>query len=321
MHRSMLFARRFDERLLSLQRQGRMGTFAPVKGQEASQIGAVAVLGEKDWLFPSFREMAAELWRGKAPENILLVYAGYNEGGSIPQDQRTLPVAIPVGTHLPYAAGLMYAAKYRGTDEIGMVFFGDGATSEGDFHESMNFAGVFKLPLIFVCQNNQWAISVPRDKQTKSATLAQKALAYGIPGIQVDGNDILAVYAAAKEAGERARSGGGPAMIECLTYRMSVHTTADDPRKYRSEEEEEEWKAKDPLERFQTYLKNKNLLSDDEIGSLEEEIKAEIKDAVGKWEKEQDNAGGPAEMFDHVFEELPSYLKEQKEAFQKLGSS
>jgi pyruvate dehydrogenase E1 component alpha subunit len=321
LHRSMLLSRRFDERLLSLQRQGRMGTFAPVKGQEAAQLGAVAVLGEKDWLFPSFREMAAELWRGKALKNILLVYAGYNEGGTVPEDQRTLPVSIPVGAHLPYAGGLMYAAKYRKSGEIGMVFFGDGATSEGDFHETMNFTGVFQVPLVFVCQNNQWAISVPREKQTRSKTLAQKALAYGMPGIQVDGNDILAVYAAAKEAAERARSGEGPTMIECLTYRISVHTTADDPRKYRSEEEEEEWRARDPLDRFQKYLKSKNILSGEGIASLEEEVKAEIKGAVAEWEEDRKKAGDPLAMFDHVFEELPGYLKEQKENFEKLRSS
>jgi pyruvate dehydrogenase E1 component alpha subunit len=155
MYRCMLLARRFDERMLSLHGQGRMGTFAPIKGQEASQVGAVAVLQENDWLFLSFREMAAEIWRGKPLENILLVYAGYYEGGRIPPEKHILPVCIPVGTHLPYAAGMMYAAKYRKNEEVGMVFFGDGATSEGDFHEAMNFAAVFQLPLVFVCQNNQ----------------------------------------------------------------------------------------------------------------------------------------------------------------------
>lgn len=317
LHRFMLLSRRFDERLLSLQRQGRIGTFAPIKGQEAAQLGAVAVLEEQDWLFPSFREMAAELWRGKDLENVLLVYAGYNEGGFIPEGQRNFPVCIPVGTQLPYAAGMMYAAKYRRTNEIGMAFFGDGATSEGDFHEAMNFAGVFKIPLVFVCQNNQWAISIPREKQTKSKTLAQKALAYGIPGIQVDGNDILAVYAAAKEAAQRARSGEGPSMIECLTYRMSVHTTADDPRKYRTEDEEQQWMEKDPLDRFQKYLENSNLLSKEEIGSLEEEVESEIKGLIRSWEKQQENAGDPIDMFDHVFETLPAYLEEQKESFRK----
>ncbi len=321
MYRCMLLSRRFDERMLSLHGEGRMGTFAPIKGQEASQVGAAAVLQEKDWLFPSFREMAAEIWRGKKLENILLVYTGYNEGGEIPPEKHILPVCIPVGSHLPYAAGMMYAAKFKKSEEVGMVFFGDGATSEGDFHEAMNFAAVFQVPLVFVCQNNQWAISVPRSRQSRSKTLAQKALAYGMPGIQVDGNDMLAVYSAAGEAVERARSGDGPTMIECVTYRMSVHTTADDPRKYRSEDEEEQWSEKDPLDRFRNYLQKKELLSDEKISSLEEEVEKQIQDAVDSWEKRQEEAAGPAAMFDHVFAQLPSYTKEQRDSFKEEGSS
>ena len=313
LHRTMLLSRRFDERLLSLQRQGRIGTFALIKGQEASQLGAVATLEDGDWLFPSFREMAAEVWRGKSLESVLLVYGGYNEGGTIPESINNMPVSIPVGTQIPHAVGMGYAIKYRGENNVTMVFFGDGATSEGDFHEGLNFAGVFQTPTIFVCQNNQWAISIPRSQQSRSKTLAQKALAYGIPGIQVDGNDILAVYAAAKECVERARSGGGPSMIECLTYRMTMHTTADDPKRYRKEEEVEEWSKRDPLSRFQKYLIARDLLSEKEIDSLEEEIKQEIKEAVTGYEKKQKELGDPLLMFDYVFEELPPYLKEQRE--------
>ncbi len=197
LHRCMLLARRFDERMLNLQRQGRIGTFGPIKGQEASQIGAVAALEDKDWFVPSFREMGAEIWRGKKLVNILLAYGGFNEGGALPKDSTDLPVSIPVATQLLHAVGIAYALKYRQQDRVVMVFFGDGATSEGDFHEALNFAAVFQTPVVFVCQNNQWAISTPRSKQTRSETLAQKALAYGIPGMQVDGNDLLAVYAAA----------------------------------------------------------------------------------------------------------------------------
>jgi pyruvate dehydrogenase E1 component alpha subunit len=313
LHRSMLLNRRFDERLLSLQRQGRIGTFAPIKGQEASQLGAAATLEDDDWLLPSFREMAAEVWRGKSLESVLLAYGGYNEGGTIPEGINNLPVSIPVGTQIPHAVGLGYAIKYRGKKNVAMVFFGDGATSEGDFHEALNFAGVFQTPTIFVCQNNHWAISIPRSQQSRSETLAQKALAYGIPGIQVDGNDILAVYAAAKECVERARSGGGPSMIECLTYRMTMHTTADDPKRYRKEEEVEKWSKRDPLSRFQKYLIGRDLLSEKEIDSLEEEIKQEIKEAVTGYEKKQKELGDPLLMFDYVFEELPPYLKEQRE--------
>jgi pyruvate dehydrogenase E1 component alpha subunit len=313
LHRAMLLSRRFDERLLSLQRQGRIGTFAPIKGQEACQLGAVATLEDGDWLLPSFREMAAEVWRGKSLESVLLVYGGHSEGSTVPEGINNLPVSIPVGTQVPHAVGLAYAIKYRGEKNVAMVFFGDGATSEGDFHEALNFAGVFQTPAIFVCQNNQWAISVPRSQQSRSKTLAQKALAHGIPGIQVDGNDILAVYAAAKECVERARSGGGPSMIECLTYRMSMHTTADDPKRYRQDKEVEEWSRRDPLSRFQQYLVEKGLLSQKEINSLEEEIKQEIKEVVAGYEKKQKELGDPLLMFDHVFAELPPYLKEQRE--------
>lgn len=313
LYRTMLLSRRFDERKLSLQRQGKMGTFGPIKGQEASQLGAAALLEPDDWLVPAFRELAGELWRGKRMENILLIYSGFNEGGKIDEDLNNLPIAIPVASQLPHAVGLAYAMKYRKKKQVTMVFFGDGATSEGDFHEAMNFAGVFQTPTVFVCQNNQWAISIPREHQTHSKTLAQKALAYGIPGIQVDGNDILAVYAAAREAVDRARSGKGPSMIECVTYRMSVHTTADDPKRYRKEEEVKKWEKRDPLSRFQKYLMGKGLLSENKIKSLEEEIKEEIQTAVQLWEKTMEELSDPLAMFDFTFAELPPYLKTQRE--------
>lgn len=313
LHRAMLLGRRFDERLLQLQRQGRMGTFGPIKGQEASQVGAVAALDASDWLVPSFREMAAEMWRGKKMENVILLYAGFNEGGEMAEDENNLPISIPVGTQMIHAVGLAYAMQYRKTDEVTMTFFGDGATSEGDFHEALNFAGVFQTPTIFVCQNNHWAISVPRSKQTRSKTLAQKALAYGLPGIQVDGNDVLAVYSAAQQAVERARSGDGPTMIECITYRMSVHTTADDPKRYRKDEEVEEWVERDPITRFQKYLKNKKLLTKKKIESIEEEINQEIKEAVERAEEQMEKLGDPLLMFEHVLAEPPRYLQEQRE--------
>ncbi len=313
LHRAMLLARRFDERMLVLQRQGRIGTFGPIKGQEASQIGAVAVLDPGDWLVPAFREMGAELYRGKSLESVLLTYGGYNEGGYIPATINNLPIAIPVATQTLHAVGLAYAIKYRRQEQIAMTFFGDGATSEGDFHEALNFAGVFQTPVVFVCQNNQWAISTPRSKQTRSKTLAQKALAYGIPCIQVDGNDILAVYTAAKEAAHRARSGGGPTMIENVTYRMSVHTTADDPKRYRKDEEVELWAKRDPIIRFQKYLTDKGLLSEARIDALEEEIKAEVKEGEQRFEEQVKKLGDPVAMFEHAFAELPPTLVEQRD--------
>jgi pyruvate dehydrogenase E1 component alpha subunit len=317
LHRTMLLGRRFDERILNLQRQGRIGTFAPIKGQEAAQLGAVANLSRSDWMVPAFRETAAELWRGRSLESIILYYNGYNEGVDIPQDCNDLPISVPVGSQIIHAVGVGWAAKYRQKKDVAMTFFGDGATSEGDFHEGLNFAAVFQAPVIFVCQNNQWAISVPLSKQTHSKTLAQKALAYGMPGIQVDGNDILAVYAAAQEAVDRARSGGGPTLIECVTYRLMMHTTADDPKRYRSDEEVALWSKRDPLPRFQKYLMNKGLLSEAEIKSVESEVLDEIQAAVDRAEKQMETLGNPLDMFEHAYAELPPHLKEQKARLDK----
>src|SRR5262247_2799803 len=215
LHRAMRLGRRLDERMLRLQRQGRIGTFAPIKGQEASQIGSVSTLRPTDWVVPSFREAAALLWRGWPVERILLFYAGYLEGGQPAPDQRDLPTTIPVATQLPHAVGLAYAAQYKGDDAIVMAYCGDGATSEGDFHEALNFAGVWHVPIVFVVQNNQWAISVPLKKQTHSRTIAQKALAYGFPGLQGDGNEVPAVPEASRAAVERARAGDGRTLSEC----------------------------------------------------------------------------------------------------------
>jgi pyruvate dehydrogenase E1 component alpha subunit len=314
LHRAMLLGRRFDERMLRLQRQGRMGTFAPIRGQEAAQVGAVAPLRESDWMVPAFRETAAEIYRGRPMESILLYYGGYNQAGRMPENVKNLPIAIPVGTQIPHAVGLGYAIRYREKDDVAMVFFGDGATSQGDFHEALHFGGVFHTPTVFVCQNNQWAISVPRSHQTQAETLAQEGLGHGIPGIQVDGNDVLAVWVAAKEAVDRARAGDGPTLIECITYRMSVHTTADDPTRYRSDEEVEKWEARDPISRFQAYLKNKDLLTDGGIEELEDEIQAEIKEVVQRAEDRMKELAGEAlVMFDHLYAESPPYLREQRD--------
>ncbi len=313
LHRWMLLGRRFDERMFNLQRQGRIGTFAPLKGQEAANVGATAALRDSDWMVVAFRETAGELMRGRAMEDVLLYFGGYNEGGYVPEGVNNLPIAVPVGSQTLHAVGLAWGIQYRGKDDVAMVFFGDGATSQGDFHEALNFAGVYQLPAIFVCQNNHWAISLPRAKQTASKTLAQKALAYGIPGIQVDGNDVLAVYVAAREAVERARAGGGPTLIEAVTYRMSVHTTADDPKRYRSDADVEAWERRDPIQRFQTYLKNKGLLDDERIAALEEEIDQEIRAAVERAEQKMSEPVDPLVMFDHMYVEPHDHLLEQRE--------
>jgi pyruvate dehydrogenase E1 component alpha subunit len=303
----MLLARRFDERMLRLQRQGRIGTFAPIKGQEATQVASVAALRRTDWMVPSFRETASMLWRGWSMEKLLLFFSGYLEGGRPEPDQRDLPICIPVATQVPHAVGLAYAAQYRGDDAVVMAYCGDGATSEGDFHEAMNFAGVWHVPVVFIVQNNQWAISIPLKKQTHSRTIAQKALAYGFPGLQVDGNDVLAVYAASREAVDRARRGDGPSLIECVTYRLGVHTTSDDPTKYRSSEEVEAWERKDPLTRFRAYLQQRSLLEP----GLEETVDAEIARDVQAFE-----AAGPPDpltMFDHAYGNPPAALGAQRD--------
>lgn len=313
LYRAILLGRRFDERMLSLQRQGRIGTFPPIKGQEAAQLGAVAALEASDWMVPSFRETAAEIWRGRALENVLLYFGGYDEGGYVAPERNDLPIAVPVASQLPHAVGIAWSLRYRQSNQVVMAFVGDGATSEGDFHEALNFAGVFQTPVVFVVQNNQWAISIPRSHQTRSKTIAQKALAYGMPGIQVDGNDVLAVYVAAREAIERARSGGGPTLVECVTYRLAMHTTADDPQKYRSAEEETKWIKRDPLPRFQKYLLDKQILSEEKIEALEVEIRDEIQAGVERAEELMSGLGDPMDMFDHMYAELPPTLQEQKQ--------
>jgi pyruvate dehydrogenase E1 component alpha subunit len=313
----MVLTRRLDSRMIDLQRQGRIGTFPPITGHEASHIGAISTIDESDWLVPSYRETGAELWRGRKMENILLYWAGFDEGAGVEPWRNDLPVSVPIGTQTLHAVGLAYGVKYRKENRVVMSFFGDGATSQGDFHEAMNFAGVFQLPAVFVCQNNQWAISLPRSRQTRSETIAQKAIAYGMPGIQVDGNDVLAVHSAAKEAVDRARAGGGPSLIESLTYRMTMHTTSDDPRRYRTEEEEKLWLKRDPIVRFQQYLLQKEILTPKKMDAIEAEVKAEIQAAVDAAEARMKQGADPLHMFEHVYAEMPPILREHREELRR----
>jgi pyruvate dehydrogenase E1 component alpha subunit len=316
-YRAMILTRRLDARMIDLQRQGRIGTFPPVTGHEATHVGAVSLLRDSDWLVPSYRELGAELWRGRQIDNVLLYWAGFEEGGIVEPRRNDLPIAVPIGTQTLHAVGLGHAIKYRKEDKIVMTFFGDGATSEGDFHEAMNFAAVFQVPVVFVCQNNQWAISVPRKRQTRSETLAQKAIAYGMPGIQADGNDVLAVYSAVKEAVDRARSGGGPTLVECVTYRLVMHTTSDDPKRYRTEEEVQSWLTRDPIPRFRDYLVRKELLTPQVIDAVEADVMAEIQTAVDRAEKRIKAGADPLQMFDHVYAQLPATLFEQREELRR----
>ncbi len=315
LYRAMIRGRRFDERLLALQRQGRIGTFPPTSGQEAAHLGAVAVLQPEDWMVPAFRETAAEIWRGRSLESVILANAGYNEAAAMDPPGPTLPIAVPVGSQMLHAVGIGWAARYRGENQVALTFFGDGATSEGDFHEALNFAGVFQVPVIFVCQNNQWAISIPRNRQTRSATIAQKALAYGVPGIQVDGNDVLAVYAAVAEAVARARAGEGPTLVECETYRMTMHTTADDPQRYRTDDEVEDWRRKDPITRFETYLKRRRMITKAGIAAVEAEVLEEIQAAVDTAEARMKTLGDPVEMFAHQYAEATPAIEAHREEF------
>ena len=258
----MVLARKLDERMLNLQRQGRIGTFAPSKGQEASSVGSAYALEPKDWIIPSFREIGGLLVRGMPIDQYLLYYAGDERGSNLPKGINIFPTSIPVGTQPAHAVGFAIAARMKKENLVVITYFGDGGTSEGDFHEAMNFAGIFFAPVVFICQNNQYAISVPRSKQTRASTIAQKAISYGFPGIQVDGNDVFAVYKATLDAVKRARDGNGPTFIECVTYRLGDHTTADDASKYRSKEEVEAWSKKYPIDRLERYMRKKALLDD-----------------------------------------------------------
>lgn len=280
MYQGMLLVRAFDQRALVLQREGRLGTYPPSLGQEASQIGSALALEPSDWVFPSFREIGVHLALGYPMAQLFQYWSGDERGQKGPDGLNIFPFCVSVGSHLPHAVGAALAARNR-QDRIAVAaFFGDGATSKGDFHEAFNMAGVFKLPVVFICQNNQWAISVPVKEQTAASTLAQKAIGYGFEGIQVDGNDVFAVYLAVKGALERAREGGGPTFVECLTYRMADHTTADDAGRYRTHEEVEIWRGRDPILRLERYLLKRGIWDEGYKNRLQEEIDARLDEAV-----------------------------------------
>jgi pyruvate dehydrogenase E1 component alpha subunit len=288
LYEKMVFVRIANERALKMQRQGRMGTYASIEGEEAAQIGSEFATKPTDWIVPAFREHAA-MWAHGVPMDLIFQYWRGSENGSHhPQGVRVLPVSIPVGSQMLHAVGISWASKMRGEKDVVVTYFGDGATSEGDFHEAMNFAGVYDTPTVFICENNQYAISTPRARQTASRTIAQKALAYGFPGVIVDGNDLFAMYAVTKEAVERARKGEGPTLIEAYTYRLGDHTTSDDASKYRAKEEVEAWRPKDPMRRLQLYLKTKNLWDEKYEATLREKFQKEIDEMVVRVEAAPD---------------------------------
>jgi pyruvate dehydrogenase E1 component alpha subunit len=306
-YRTMLLTRLADDKAVKLQRQGRLGAYPPGRGQEASQIGPSLALREEDWLVWAFREMGALLWKGVPLRTIFLYWMGNELGSVYPDGARVTPSVVPVASQIPQAVGIAYASMLREERSVALTFFGDGATSEGEFHEGLNLAGVFRTPNVFVCQNNQFAISTPRSRQSASLTLAQKAVAYGFPGILVDGNDLLAMYAATKEAVERARNGQGPTLIESYTYRLGDHTTSDDWKKYRSKEEVARWEVKDPLLRLRRYLEGKGMIK--EHAELEKELLDVVEIAVA--EAEAVPAPQREELFQHIYAEMPPYLRWQ----------
>lgn len=310
MYHLMLLSRIFDEKLFHLQRSGKIGTYAQLKGQEACQIGAAMATKKNDWFVPAFREMGFYLARGADRSKIVQTWNGDTRGFKTEKESRDLPVSIPIASQLLHAMGIAWASKIKNEKDNTIVFFGDGATSEGDFHEALNFSGVNKLPIVFVCQNNGWAISTPRDIQTSSESIAQKSIAYGIKGIQIDGNDILAVYKTVKEAMDKARSGEGPTLIECLTYRLGDHTTSDDSSKYRTEEEVKKWELKDPILRLKKYIEKKGWWDDNYGQWVKEECEKEVNEAVEKGLSIEPPK--PEEMFEYIFEEIPLDLIKQK---------
>jgi len=282
-YQGLVEGRRINDQAYALVRQGRMAVYPSSHGQEACQVGASLVLGDHDWLFPTYRDSVAVIARGVAPADAMVLLKGDWHSGYDPAAHRVAPQATPLATQLLHAVGFAHAAKRRGEDTVVLALCGDGATSEGDFHEAMNFAAVFHVPVVFFIQNNEFAISVPLSKQTAAPSLAHKAIGYGMPGQRVDGNDVAAVLSVLGEAVERARAGGGPSLIEAHTYRMQAHTNADDDTRYRERDEVKAWVARDPLSRMQTYLTGQGLLDDaaeERLAAGAEDIAAALRDAL-----------------------------------------
>ena len=283
LYESMVVTRELDTEFVNLQRQGELALFASCRGQEATQIGTAACLRKTDWLFPQYREIGAFLLRGSRRRRWARSGGANGTAGWGSPRSAVAPISIPIGTHGLHAVGAAMAAQRLGEDSVTLTFLGDGATSEGDAHEALNFAAVFKAPCMFFVQNNQWAISVPVSRQHAGPSIAHRAIGYGMPGIRVDGNDVLACYAVMAEAARRARDGGGPTLIEAVTYRMGPHTTSDDPTRYRSDEELEYWAARDPIQRYRTYLQAHGVWTErleDRVAAKSKRLRAELRESV-----------------------------------------
>ena len=324
-YRKMVGARVMDERCLMLQRQGRIGFYVPMQGQEAAQVGAAWALAPEDWIFPAYRELGVALVRGIPVGLLLNQFIGNSgdvlKGRQMPnhygyRDYRFVTASSPVGTQITHAAGAGMAMQRRKDPVVGIAFFGDGTTSSNDFHAGLNMAGVFRTPTIFFCQNNQWAISLPREKQTRSETLAAKAVAYGFPGVVVDGTDVQAVFSVVAAARKRALAGEGPTLIEAQVYRLGPHSTSDDPKRYRTDAELQEWKARDPIARMKHDLIASKIWTEEQDQALWEEVRQELADAVKA--AEGTPPVDPMTLFDDVYHEPPADLLEQRAQFEGL---
>ncbi|WP_123539006.1 pyruvate dehydrogenase (acetyl-transferring) E1 component subunit alpha [Halosimplex salinum] len=320
MYETMLTARHFDERAVSWQRQGRLATYAPMSGQEAGQVASTLALADDDWVFPTYREHAVRLVAGFDLPDILRGLMGATLPSGSAGGPTVAPECIPIATQLPHATGAAMAARHRDDDSIAVAHFGDGATSEGDFHEALNFAGVFDAPAVFLCHNNQWAISVPRRRQTASATLAQKADAYGFEGVRVDGMDPLAVYSAVRYAREKALDPDAddlrPTLIESVEYRYGAHTTADDPEEYRDDREVDYWRDRDPIDRLETFLLDTGRLDAASVDAIESRVEESVADAIAAAESRP--APDADDLFADVYEEVPDHLASQREQLRHL---
>jgi TPP-dependent pyruvate/acetoin dehydrogenase alpha subunit len=313
LHRAMVLARAFDKRMLVLQRQGRMGTFAPNIGQEACIVGQAHPLTPQDWFAPSYRSFGAQIMRGWSMERLMRLWAGFHDGFPPPEGVNDLPFSIVVGSHVLPAVGIGMGMNYRNDRHCVVVNFGDGATSQGAVSEALNFAAVYQAPVVFICENNGWAISTPVFKQSSTNSFAVHGLAAGMRSIRVDGNDILAMVCATKEAADRARRGGGPSYIEAVTFRMSLHTTADDPTVYRDDSEVAPWEARCPIVRFETYLIKKGMLDSQTVVKIQEECEQEVlraRDAFYNMPPAK-----PGEIFDYLYEEITTELIAQRDEY------
>jgi pyruvate dehydrogenase E1 component alpha subunit len=307
LHRRMVLLRTYDERSVVYHRQGRIGTYAIFWNHEAIQAGATFALSGDDWIFPSYRESAIGLVRGLPAATILQWWRGHPSGWWNPADWNVASISVPIASHVPHAAGLAWGKKLRGENAVAMAFFGDGATSEGEFHEGVNLAAVMNAPAVFVCNNNQWAISTPIEAQTRAESLADKAVGYGIPGVTVDGLDVLAVYAAAREAVERARSGGGPTLIECVHYRAAPHATADDPRAYIDLARVEEERANECVGRFERHVLDAGVLTDDRVEAVRKDAEDLMRAGIAAAEAEP--PADPELVFTHAYVDPPENVR------------